>query len=148
MKKFTHHFKRPFLFCLCLLMGACSEEPQAVSKTATAAAVSESPQQAISKDPEDMIARVGDQIITYSELNTMMNSSAIVGLSMPELGTPERDTVRLTLLDKHISANLLYLDALKQGVDQEPVISRGWPHFRMPSSRPSIDRDLWLKILK
>ncbi len=120
MKKFTHHFKQPLLFCLCLLLGACSEEPQAVPTTGTEVAVSKSPEQGARKDPDDMIARVGDQIITYSELNTMMNSSAIVGLSMPELGSPERDTVRLTLLDKHISANLLYLEALKQGLDQDP----------------------------
>ena len=124
MTKFTPHFKRPLLFCLCLLLVACSEEPQAVPTTGTAAAVSESPEQGARKDPDDMIARVGDQIITYSELNTMMNSSAIVGLSIPELGSPERDTVRLTLLDKHISANLLYLDALKQGVDQDPGYQR------------------------
>lgn len=71
--------------------------------------------------PADAIARVEDQFITFSEINTMMNSSAIVGLSMPALGTPERDTVRLTLLDKMISANLIYLDALKKGVDKEPA---------------------------
>ena len=71
--------------------------------------------------PADAIARVGDQFITFSDINTMMNSSAIVGLSMPALGTPERDTVRLTLLDKMISANLTYLDAIKQGVDKEPA---------------------------
>ena len=71
--------------------------------------------------PSDVVARVGDQAITFSEINTMMNSSAIVGLSMPALGTPERDTVRITLLDKMISANLLYLDALKKGVDKDPV---------------------------
>jgi parvulin-like peptidyl-prolyl isomerase len=69
----------------------------------------------------DVVAMVGDQAITFSEINTMMNSSAIVGLSMPALGTPERDTVRITLLDKMISANLLYLDALKKGVDKDPA---------------------------
>jgi parvulin-like peptidyl-prolyl isomerase len=121
MKKFTHHPELLVPFCLCLLLGACSEDPKDVASGGTDAAVQESLEQGTSKDPDDLIARVGDQIITYSEINTMMNSSAIVGLSMPELGTPERDTVRLTLLDKHISANLLYLDALKQGVDQDPV---------------------------
>lgn len=69
----------------------------------------------------DVIAKVGDQTITFGEINTMLNSSAIVGVSIPALGTPERDTVRITLLDKFISANLLYLDALKQGVDKDPV---------------------------
>jgi len=121
MKKFTHHLERLVSFCLCVLLVACSGEPQALPMTGAAAAVSGSPQHDTREAPEDLIARVGDQMITYSEINTMMNSSAIVGLSMPELGTPERDTVRLTLLDKHISANLLYLDARKQGLDQDPA---------------------------
>ena len=69
---------------------------------------------------DDVIASVGDQPITFSQLNTMINSSAIVGLSIPELGSPKRDQVRLTLLDKAISANLIYLDAVKKGVDQNP----------------------------
>lgn len=69
----------------------------------------------------DVIARVGDQTITFSEINTALNSSAIVGVSVPALGTPERDTVRITLLDRFVSANLLYLDARKQGLDQDPV---------------------------
>lgn len=121
MTKFKHHSELLISLSLCLLLGACSDEPQAVSSVPTEAVIAESPALAAGKDPDDMIARVGDQVITFSEINTMMNSSAIVGLSMPELGTPERDTVRLTLLDKHISANLLYLDALKQGKDRDPA---------------------------
>ena len=117
------------LICLCLLLAACSEEPKDVSSNAIDAVVLESLEQGAKKVPDDMIARVGDQIITYSEINTMMNSSAIVGLSMPELGTPERDTVRLTLLDKVISANLLYLDALKQGVDKDTAYQRDLRNF-------------------
>ena len=71
--------------------------------------------------PADAVARVGDQTITYAQLNTQLNSSAVVGVSMPVLGSPERGTVMLTLLDKVISANLLYLDALKRGLDQDPA---------------------------
>jgi len=71
-------------------------------------------------DP-DVIARVGDQQITFSELNTMLNSSAMVGLSIPALGTPERHQVIMTLLDKVISANLIYLDAKKKGTDRLTV---------------------------
>ena len=67
----------------------------------------------------DVIAKVGDQSIRFSEINTVLNSSAIVGLSMPAIGTPDRDTARITLLDKFVSANLIYLDALKQGVDKD-----------------------------
>ncbi|MGB5538834.1 MAG: peptidyl-prolyl cis-trans isomerase [Gammaproteobacteria bacterium] len=69
---------------------------------------------------DDVIAKVGDQPITFSQLNTMLNSSAIIGLSIPALGTPERDQTRLTLLDKVISSNLLYLDAVEQGMDKDP----------------------------
>jgi len=68
---------------------------------------------------DDIIARVGDEAITFNLLNTMLNSSAMVGLSIPALGTPERNTVIITLLDKAISANLLYLDAKKQGTDRQ-----------------------------
>jgi peptidyl-prolyl cis-trans isomerase C len=89
------------------------------------------PQQQVSSAPpkDDVIARVGDQPITFSQLNTMLNSSAIVGLSIPALGTPERDQARLTLLDKVISANLLYLDALKQGLDKDPAYQQDLQHF-------------------
>ena len=90
--------------------------PVALGGPSTAVARAEAPQAAVESD---VIARVGDQAITFGEINTMLNSSAVVGLSIPALGTPERDTVRITLLDKFISANLLYLDALKQGVDKD-----------------------------
>lgn len=65
-----------------------------------------------------------------SLLNTMLNSSAVVGLSVPMLGTPERDVVRVQLLDKAISANLLYLDALKKGVDKDPGYQRDLQRFK------------------
>ena len=78
-------------------------------------------QAAVGEALNDVIARVGDEPITYSELNTLLNSSAIVGLSVPALGTPERNRVRITLLDKAVSSNLLYLDAQKQGVGKDPV---------------------------
>ena len=70
--------------------------------------------------PSDTLALVGDELITFSQLNTQLNSTAVVGLSTPALGTPERRTAMLTLLDKAISVNLLYLDALKQGGEQDP----------------------------
>ena len=69
----------------------------------------------------DLIATVGNEIITFSQLNTMLNSSAMVGLSVPALGTPERTQVMITLLDKAISANLLYLDAFRKGTDKLPM---------------------------
>lgn len=67
---------------------------------------------------EGVVAKVGDELITFNQLNTMLNSSPMVGLSIPALGTPKRNKVMITLLDKVISANLLYLDAKKQGTDR------------------------------
>jgi len=73
----------------------------------------------VTSAPADVIAMVGDQSITFNMLNTMLNSSAMVGLSIPALGTPERQQVIITLLDKAISANLIYLDARDQGTDKK-----------------------------
>ena len=69
-------------------------------------------------EPVDLVARVGDEAITFGELNSMLNSSAMLGLSIPALGTPERNQMMLTLLEKAISANLIYLDAKNKGVDR------------------------------
>ncbi len=77
----------------------------------------------------DVIARVGDQVITFNQINTMLNSSAVVGVSVPALGTPERDTARIVVLDKVVSANLLYLDALRLGLDKEPAYQRAMHEF-------------------
>jgi hypothetical protein len=71
-------------------------------------------------DQQDVIARVGDQTISLHEIDTMINSSTIVGLEVPPPGTPERNAARLSLLDKVISADLLYLDAIKTGLDKDP----------------------------
>jgi peptidyl-prolyl cis-trans isomerase C len=73
--------------------------------------------------PEDVIARVGDEVITFHDLDVTINSTAMVGMPIPGPGTPERTEMRLTLLDKAISADLLYLDALHQGLDRSPVIT-------------------------
>ena len=82
-----------FFFLNLVVLGAYaySEEPNTTTGESAAA---------IDEPLNDVIARVGDQPITYSELNTLLNSSAIVGLSVPALGTPERNRVRITLLDK------------------------------------------------
>jgi parvulin-like peptidyl-prolyl isomerase len=77
----------------------------------------------------DVIARVDDQQVTFKQINTMLNSSAVVGVSVPALGTPERDTARIVVLDKVISANLLYLDARRQGLDKHPAYQREMRDF-------------------
>src|SRR5512134_3822797 len=106
-------------------LGACGKEPPQTSGSDGQDSAAASPAPATAEPlTDDVIATVGDQKITFGELNTMLNSSAVVGVSIPALGTPERDTVRITLLDKVVSANLIYLDALKQGLDKDPVYQR------------------------
>jgi parvulin-like peptidyl-prolyl isomerase len=109
------------LLPLALTLGACSDQAQAekASEASTEKAAVRG----------DVIARVGDQDITFNQINTMMNSSAVVGVSVPALGTPERDTARIVVLDKVISANLLYLDALKKGLDKDPAYQRAMQSF-------------------
>lgn len=79
--------------------------------------------------PKDLIAEVGDQKITFGEIETMINSSDMVGIPIPAPGTSARNHVRLMLLDKMISANLLYLDALKQGAQNNPVYQQDMERF-------------------
>lgn len=78
---------------------------------------------------DDVIARVGDQTITFSEINIALNSSGVVGVSVPALGSSDRDRARLVLLDRFISANLLYLDARERGVDSDPKYLRTVQRF-------------------
>jgi len=98
-----------FLF-FTLSLAACSDEKP---KDKPAEAAEEKAAEAV-----DTVARVGDEAITFGELNSMLNSSAMLGLSIPALGTPERNQMMLTLLEKAINANLVYLDAKKKGVDR------------------------------
>lgn len=84
------------------------------------AAFAETPAQSPANAMRDaIIARVGDEVITFSQVNAVLDRSAVVGTSVPALGTPERQTVRGALLDTIISANLLYLDALSKGEDRD-----------------------------
>ncbi len=105
-----------------LLLLGCSKQADNAATEQGAGAGSSQPSSGVpAGQPDDVVADVGGEIITFSQLNTMLNSSAIVGLSVPAVGTTERNTVRIALLDKMISANLVYLDAIKQGADRDPV---------------------------
>ena len=109
---------------------ACSQEPGTeAGQPQQPAAETESASQTKQQPSDDVIARVEDQAITFGEINVMLNSSAVVGLSIPALGTPERDTVRIVLLDRLISANLIYLDALRLGVDKGPEYQQAIRRF-------------------
>jgi len=93
-----------------LSLAACSDEK---SKDKPAEVATEK-----AADPTDTVARVGDEVISFGQLNSMLNSSAMLGLSIPALGTPERNQMMLTLLEKAISAYLIYLDAKDKGVNR------------------------------
>jgi parvulin-like peptidyl-prolyl isomerase len=109
-----------------MMLAALIAWPMALGAASPAVAVAEEPKAAVAGD---VIAKVEDQAITFNQINTMLNSSAVVGVSVPALGTPERDTARIVVLDKVISANLLYLDAKRQGLDQDPVYRRALQEF-------------------
>lgn len=79
--------------------------------------------------PADVIAKVGDQTITFSQIDIMINSSDMVGMPIPSPGTQARNETRLLVLDKVISANLLYLDALKKGIQNDPVYRQDVERF-------------------
>jgi parvulin-like peptidyl-prolyl isomerase len=101
----------------------------ATATMASAADAAKTAKNAQVESVNDVIAKVGDQTITFSEINVALNSSAIVGISIPAVGTPQRDTARIVLLDRFVSANLLYLDALKQGVDKDPDYQKAISRF-------------------
>ena len=63
--------------------GNASQKAIPAEETAVSAAVDQVQQEEKVGEPLDVIARVGDQTITFTEINTMINSAAIVGLSMP-----------------------------------------------------------------
>ena len=79
--------------------------------------------------PDDIIAKVGDQTVTFSQIDIMINSSDMIGMPIPSPGTRARNEMRLLQLDKVISANLLYLDALRKGLQNDPVYQRDVERF-------------------
>lgn len=96
--------------------------------------------------PNDVIAKVGDQAITFSQIDIMINSSDVAGMPIPSPGTHARNETRLLVLDKVISANLLYLDALKKGMQNDPVYRQDVERFSgaMLGSlyRRNLDKDI------
>jgi parvulin-like peptidyl-prolyl isomerase len=111
------------------LLGGCSEPSNDSNATAAPQAAAPVSPAATVEEYADVVATVEKEEITFSLLNTMLNSSAMVGLSIPALGTPERNQTIITLMDKAITANLLYLDALQKGVDQQPVYQQDISRF-------------------
>jgi parvulin-like peptidyl-prolyl isomerase len=120
-KLLTTLTRAALLACGMLTITSCDNNNagSANATTSDSASVQAARHNDAATEPDDVIARVGDEEITFSGLSTMLNSSAMVGLSIPALGTPERDKVIITLLDKAISANLIYLDAKEKGTDKQ-----------------------------
>ncbi len=77
-----------------------------------------------------MIATVGDQAIRFSQLTQELDQGAAAGVSVPGYGTPERKRILKRLLDETIRTELLYLDALRKGVDQDPGYQRQLKRFK------------------
>lgn len=109
----------------CLTLGVALAMPQANAKAAEPAAKA-APDAPVASD---VVARVGDQKITFAEINSLINSSGVIGVAIPAVGTPQRDTARIVVLDKLISANLTYLDALRHGMDKDPRYVRDMARF-------------------
>jgi len=113
----------------CALLGMLFVVPGAAQESGETGAPAGTQPGSGAQPDDGIIARVGDQPITLSQIDIMLNSSAMIGMTIPPPGTPERNRFRLTLLDKIISANLLYLDALDKGVDQNPVYQHDLERF-------------------
>lgn len=80
-------------------------------------------------EPGDVIASVGDEVITFSQLDNLLDSSSMAGAPVPPPGTPERKRIMLMLLDKIVSANLVYLDAKSKGGDQSASYTEDMKRF-------------------
>lgn len=88
-----------------------------------------SPAEAPSVPADDVIAAVGDQSIRFSQLTKELDQGAVPGVSVPGYGTPERKQILMRLLDDAIRKDLLYLDALRKGVDRDPAYQRELKRF-------------------
>ena len=91
MKRISrNHVLLMTLFLLLPWLSACSDKPAEVTDSIEAGRSQETASADSEAEPEppDVVARVGDQTITFNTLNTMINSSPIIGLSIPELGSP------------------------------------------------------------
>ena len=125
----VYKFINTLLFTVVLSLAGCSDQQPASSQSAVPAEKASKMSDEEVAALGDVIARVGDQDINFTLINTMLNSTAVVGVSVPALGTPERGTARIVVLDKVVSANLLYLDALRQGLDKDPAYLRAMQQF-------------------
>ena len=79
---------------------------------------------------DEVIAKVGGLAIRFSQLTQELEQGAAAGISVPAYGTPERKRILKRLLDETIRTDLLYLDALRKGVYQDPGYQRQLKRFK------------------
>ncbi len=87
------------------------------------------PALAVPSGSQEAIAEVGDQTITLHDVDVLIDSSSVIGVPIPPKGTEERNRLRMVVLDRMISANLLYLDALDRGLDRNPIYRDDVRHY-------------------
>jgi parvulin-like peptidyl-prolyl isomerase len=138
MTRITNRIERIITVCLFgLFLGGCGEPTQQiqaavqgeVAEQRSAAPASTGANDEPGRNDGDVIARVGDQEITFSLIEVTLNSMPVQGLSIPPVGSPDRQAVRFVMLDKLIDSYLLYLDALRQGKDKDPAYVREIEEF-------------------
>ena len=81
-------------------------------------------------ESDDVVATVGDQVIRLSQLTQELAQGTAAGIAAPGYGTPERKRILQRMLDEAIRTDLLYLDALRNGVDQDPGYQRQLKRFK------------------
>jgi hypothetical protein len=80
---------------------------------------------------DDVIAIVGKRAIRFHELTHELDKGALPGVSVPGYGTPERRQILERLLDQAVRNELLYLDALRKGIDQDFAYQRERERFKV-----------------
>lgn len=76
-----------------------------------------------------MLARVGKVPVTAAEVEAAINSSP-VGTQFPSMNADEQAALRGTMLKRLVAARLLYLEALKEKLDQSPQFVADLAQYR------------------
>ena len=80
-------------------------------------------------DPKAIAARVGDEVVTLGELLSAVGSLAVVGAE----NAPNAPSARARMLERLITARLLYLDGRERKLDQTPLYEQDLHAFTDPS---------------
>jgi hypothetical protein len=97
----------------------------------------------------DVIATVS-QPIRFSELTSKLDKGTVPGvprLSVPDYGTPKRKRIIERMLEYAIQTEVLYLDALRKGVNHSPAYRAELEHSKQ-SVLAGLFRDRWAQTLQ